>query len=314
MKKTTILLTFIACIGIMQAQTIISENFNYTVGSELKANGWVGTGATPSTTNPILVTASSITYSGYPGSGIGQEISLTTSGEDLNKSFTAITTGTIYYSVLVNFSAAQATGDYFMHLGDLPTGTAYYARLFAKSDGTKVAIGIQNMSGGTPTQTYLPTTFDLNTNLLVVVKYVIATNTASVIVNPSLEGEPTTGWVSNASGTTAAPTAGITTINVRQGSSANAPTLKLDGIRVATSWSSLFTTTSVKDVSADNLDIKLVGRKLIVLNTASSKVEIFSVLGAKVATVELVNGSAELNLGKGLYIVRADKKTAKIML
>jgi hypothetical protein len=312
MKKITLLLSFIVCVGIMQAQLIISEDFNYTVGSELKANGWVGTGTTPSTVNPILVSASSVSYTGYAGSGVGNEISLTTSGEDLNKSFDAITSGTIYFSAIVNLSAAQAAGDYFFHIGDAPTGSNFFGRTFAKLDAEKVAFGIMNSSSGTVT--YTGSVYELNTTYLIVVKVDIATKEASLIVNPSMTSEPTTGWISNNTGTAAIPTAGFKTINVRQGTAANAPTLKMDGIRLATSYSALFTATSVKEVSADVLCVKLAGNRLTVLNASASTVEIFSAIGAKVATVELVNGSADLNLGKGLYIVRAGKKSAKIML
>ncbi|MDO9152916.1 MAG: hypothetical protein Q7U47_04280, partial [Paludibacter sp.] len=233
MKKITLLLSFIACVLVAQAQLLVNENFSYTVGTELKANGWVGTGATPSTVNPILITAPSITYTGYAESGVGNEISLTTSGEDLNKSFTAITAGTIYFSAIVNLSAAQATGDYFLHVGDLPTGTSYYGRLFVKLDGTKIAFGMLNTSGGVAS--YTASTYDLNTTYLLVVKFNLSTLAASLIVNPIISTtEPTDGWLTNTTGTVVVPAGGFQTINIRQGTAANAPTLKLDGIRVAT--------------------------------------------------------------------------------
>ena len=57
MKKITLLLSFIACVAFAHAQLLVSDNFNYLVGSGLLSNGWVGTGATPSTLSPILVTA-----------------------------------------------------------------------------------------------------------------------------------------------------------------------------------------------------------------------------------------------------------------
>ncbi len=317
MRKITLLLSFIACVLVAQAQLIVSDNFDYTVNTELKSHGWIGTGATPSTINPIMVVAPSITYSGYPGSVIGNQISLTTTGEDLNKSFpAAITTGTIYFSALVNLSAAQATGDYFFHIGDLPAGTSYFARVFAKLDGTNIAFGIQNISGGTPTPTptYSTSTYSLNTTYLLVVKFEIASNTASLIINPVLNAEPSAGWLVNNSGTGAVPAGGFTTINVRQGTATNAPTLVMDGIRVATSWAGLFSTTGIFNTTADILQVKLIGKTLTVTNSPSSSVEIFNALGAKVKTLELVNGSVELSLTKGIYIVRAGQKTAKIMM
>ena len=322
MKKITLLLSFIACVLMAQAQSIVSDDFNYTANTALTANGWVGTGTSPSTTNPIQVTASTITYSGYPGSGTGNEVSMMNNGQDVNKSFTAITSGFIYFSALVNFSAAQ-TGDYFLHIGDAPTGSTFFGRVFAKLNGTQVAVGIVSTSqpavGGvspTPVPTYSSTLCDLNTTYLLVAKVNVSTGESSLIVNPAIgTNEPTTDqWSVNTWGTSALPTAGFKTINLRQGSATTAPTLKLDGIRVSTSWAALFTTTGLSTPSANILDVKVVGNKLTVSNAQSSTVEIFNALGAKVQSVELVNNSAELNLTKGLYIVRLGKQTAKIML
>jgi hypothetical protein len=318
MKKITLLLSFIACVVFAQAQPIVTENFNYTVGTGLAANGWVGTGATPSTLNPILVTASSITYTGYPGSGVGSEITLTTSGEDLNKSFSAITTGNIYFSALVNLSAAQATGDYFLHIGDLPAGTIYFGRTYVKLDGTKIAFGILNTSGGTPapTATYTASNYDLNTTYVIVVKVNAATGASSLIVNPDFTAEPTTGWVTSSVGTSAVPTAGFTTINIRQGSGTAAATLKIDGIRVGTSYSALFPTTGIFTLKAEPLSISLVGKTLTVKEVADgSIVDIYSAIGAKVQSTQLVNGTVQLNsFSKGLYVVRVGNQSSKIML
>lgn len=317
MKKITLLLSFIVCVVFAQAQLLLTEDFNYTVDTELKANGWVGTGATPSTINPIKVTTASISYSAYPGSGIGNEISLTTSGEDLNKSYNAITSGTIYYSAIVNLSAAQTTGDYFLHIGDLPSGTSYFGRAYAKLVGEKIAFGVLKVSGGTVAPTYSDAVYDLNTSYLIVVKTDITNGTSSLIVNPTLGTEPTTGWLSNSDGSTAFPVAGLKTINVRQGTAANAPTLKIDAIRVATSWAALFSTTGTSNPSSSNeLSAFVSGKNLMIKNAVEgSKVEIYSALGSKVLTSTLEDGKVSLdNLSKGLYVVRIGKKAQKFML
>lgn len=66
---------------------------------------------------------------------------------------------------------------------------------------------------------------------------------------------------------------------------------------------------------AKSLDVKVIGSKLSIANAPASSVEIFSALGTKVQTVQLVNGSTYLsNISKGLYIVRIGKQTAKIMI
>ena len=68
--------------------------------------------------------------------------------------------------------------------------------------------------------------------------------------------------------------------------------------------------------SANVFSAYVVGKNLLVNNVANgSTVEIYSIVGAKVQTSELVNGVVEINnLSKGLYVVRVGKDTQKIML
>jgi hypothetical protein len=158
MKKITLLLSFIACVGFMQAQTLLVENFDYTPATDLLGQGsWALTGsaATPN----IQVTATSITYPAYPGSGVGNEVTLT-NGQDLNKAFAPQTTGTIYASFIVNVSAAPTNGDYFFHFGAETIGSAFIGRTFVKADATagKIVFGILQASGGTAT--YSTTTYN----------------------------------------------------------------------------------------------------------------------------------------------------------
>ncbi|HET7734135.1 MAG TPA: carbohydrate binding domain-containing protein [Paludibacter sp.] len=73
-------------------------------------------------------------------------------------------------------------------------------------------------------------------------------------------------------------------------------------------------TTGISIPTADILNVSVAGKTLTVTDSPSSTVDIFNTVGAKVKTVELVNGSADLNLAKGLYIVRVGAKSAKIRL
>jgi len=317
MKKITLLLSFMACVVLAQAQTLLVEDFNYTAATDLLSQGgWAVTGTNAAPT--LTVTASTITYPGYPSSGIGNEVSINT-GQDLNKTFTPQTTGTIYTSFIVNVSAANVAGDYFFNMGAETIGTAYFGRVFAKTDATsKLAFGIQYTSGGTIVPTYSGFDYNLNTTYLIVLKYVIdgATSNTSIIVNPVMGStEPTTGWLNDAQGTQGKP-ANIGSVALRQGSASVAGTLKLDGIRVTSSWAALFTATGVSTPSANAFSAIVAGKNLLVRNAANgSTVEIFSALGAKVQSSSLVNGSVGINnLTKGLYIVRVGKNTQKIML
>lgn len=321
MKKITFLLAFAACVAFANAQIIVSENFDYTVGGQLKSNGWVGTGATPSTTNPILITSPTLTYANYPGTGVGNDITLMNNGEDLNKSFTAVTSGTLYFSALVNVTAAQATGDYFLHLGDVPTGTTFFGRVYVKQKigSSNLAFGILRTSGGTNAQStaFSDSTLLLNTTYLLVAKVEVSTGNSSLIINPTISAtEPTSGWLTSTLGTTALPAAGFATVNIRQGSSVTAAAMKIDGLKVAKSWADLFTASGTHNPSVNPFTVTISGKNLLVKNVAEgSTIEIFSAVGSKVQTSNVENGKVNIaNLKSGMYVVRAGKSTQKIML
>jgi hypothetical protein len=73
-------------------------------------------------------------------------------------------------------------------------------------------------------------------------------------------------------------------------------------------------TTGISTPSADILNVSLAGKILTVTNSPSNTIEIFNTVGAKVQTAKLTNNSTELNLSRGLYIVRVGNKSAKIRL
>ncbi len=72
--------------------------------------------------------------------------------------------------------------------------------------------------------------------------------------------------------------------------------------------------TDTKSIFKYEPSISTFGNRLSIVDSQTNTIEIFNTLGVKVKIVELVNGSAELNLSKGIYIVRAGNKTAKIRL
>lgn len=168
-------------------------------------------------------------------------------------------------------------------------------------------------SGGTVS--YTTTTYELNTTYVLILKHDIVSKTSSITINPSFTTEPATGdWLSNSTGTNA--TANIGSVGIRQPSASAALTAKLDGIRVATSWADLFTTSNVINPSASKFRATVVGNDLQIKNVANgATVEIFSALGSKVQTSVLENGKVSVdNLSKGMYIVRVGKNTQKFML
>ncbi len=217
------------------------ENFSYTVGDPLTDHGWTVTGTTATPT--VVVSEGSITYPGYYMYG-GNSVTLATSGQDVNHTFDAQSTGSIYAAFVMNISSAQTNGDYFMNFGPSPMATSYYGRLYVKRDGTtdNAFIGVVFGSGTGAVVQYSPTSYPYNTNLLVVLKYQVVDGTlndaVSVFINPTISATEPTATVAATNGYSGAPAdpGSIGSIGLRQGSASNAAVVKVDGIRVSNNW------------------------------------------------------------------------------
>ncbi|HMW67448.1 MAG TPA: fibronectin type III domain-containing protein, partial [Chitinophagaceae bacterium] len=226
------LLVFCAFVFTTKAQ-LLTENFSYTVGQAITANGWTAHSAAG--TNAITVTAPGLSYTGHPGSGVGNAVTMTTSGEDDNRTFTSTNSGSVYFSFLVNLSAVQG-GDYF--IGVLQNTSIFPVRVYAKTDG---AGGFYfGASKGNSTAAYETNVRSLNTTYLVVAKYTYNTGTTTddvvdLWVNPALGGTETTATIPNITGTSLDATS-ISAIYLRQGSAASAATPQVDAILVGTTW------------------------------------------------------------------------------
>lgn len=224
------------------AQTLLVEDFYYSPGSLLTNNGWTAHSA--GGTNPIATSAPGLTLTGYPSSGIGNAASMTTSGEDVNRTFAVQSSGSVYAAFLVNISEASTdpAGGYFFHLGPDPIGTTFRARVFIKKDASNnVSFGVSKALTGATEIAFTPFSYALNTTYLVVLKYTIvdgATNdTVSMFVG-------TTVPVSEPAPTVTATDTTQTDINpgsvaLRQGTAATSPTVRVDGIRIGKSWESV---------------------------------------------------------------------------
>ena len=225
--------------NVAPSAAILVEDFPYTAGALLTDNGWAAHSGAG--TNAIATVSPGLTLAGYPGSGIGNAVALTTSGEDVNRAFAVQSSGSVYAAFLVNVSDASTTtpGGYFFHFGPDPVGSTFRGRVWAVKDGSNnLAFGISVAATSAAGVTLTPFTYSMNTTYLLVVKYTIvdgATNdTASLIVSTTVPGSEPAATVSSTDTSPSDISPG--TISLRQGSSATAPTLQLDGIRVGTSW------------------------------------------------------------------------------
>jgi len=215
------------------------EEFVYPAGEFLTDHGWTNHSGTGSF---ITLAAGSLTYTGYPSSGIGNHVVIeggSGSREDVNTGFVEQNNDgdDIYYSFLVNVVSASAAADYFIHLGDRVSPTAFTtfsARLFVQDVAGSLRFGLSNTS----TATMGTTNFIYGTTYLVLVKYTINTagadETKLWVFSSGVPADELSAGVPEVHNTTTSGQDVIDAIALRQGS--NAYSVQLDGLRVSTNW------------------------------------------------------------------------------
>ncbi|HMS43362.1 MAG TPA: hypothetical protein PKE69_24245, partial [Pyrinomonadaceae bacterium] len=240
----------------VSAVNLLIEDFNAVAGTAITTANW--SAHSGAGTNPLVTSAPGLTLAGYPSSGVGNAVTMATSGEDANRVFAAQSSGSVYAAFMVTVSEASVdpAGGYFFHLGPDPVGTTFRGRVFAKKDASNnVAFGISKAATAVADIAYTPFTFALNTTYLIVVKYTIvdgATNdTVSMFVSttvPATEpGSPTAVATDIATQSDISPG----TVSIRQGAAATSPTVRVDGIRVGTDWESVTQAVAAADAPVD---------------------------------------------------------------
>ena len=238
MKKTITILMSLIMVMLMgynaKAQLLLNEQFDYPVGDSLSLHGWNA----HSGTGPIFTVNGNLSYTGYCTPS-GQSALITSAkAQDMNHTFTAPTTGSVYAALLINVSNATATGDYFFHF--MTGTTTFVGRVFLKrdaTDSTKFKLGVLKGSN-VANAVYTSTLYSFNTTNLIVLKYTINSgagdDVVSLFVNPATatEGAPTV----VASDVASTDLASVGIIALRQGNQTISSTLIVDGLRIATTW------------------------------------------------------------------------------
>jgi len=336
--KKLLLLIFVFCFSLSYAQTtLFVEEFNYTAGSLLTASGWT---VSSGTTNALTITSPGLTFTNY-ASNMGNAVTLTNTGEDDYKTFTPVTSGSIYMAFLINVQSAQTglsndKADYFITFSPSAGQTFYTARVVLKANGNGFSVGVSKSSELSAVFPFGSTVFNFNQTYLVVVKYKfnITSNTDDAIsvyvlssISPTTT-EPTSPTVGPyvCSDLTRLDQADLSMVTIRQGSSGSAPTLILDGIRITDNWG-LAVTGTATDVEENNsvLPTKFelsqnypnpfnpsTTIKYQVPQNSFVSVNVYDVLGNEVRTLvreEKAAGSYELkfdagNLPSGVYFYK----------
>lgn len=284
-------------------------------------NGWVRHSGTE---NEIQMVLGSLVKPSA-GSSSGNKIRLQAGKtEDVNKPIGADLTGVVYYSALIKvlngdgLMEDSTSGDYFLHLTSTvgTSGiTAFQGRLYIKLEPQKSGfkLGILNNSGGTATPTYIAGAYTFNMVHLVVVKYDLATNTATLWVEPTVgQGTEPQSQATNSTGTTKAPSA-VKGFAIRQGVTGTFPDLigqtgniEIDEIRVGTTWSSVTGLLSNEEISftPKYINQTVITDKLNLATDGNVTLNIFSLEGNLIKTISTSNNFVDLSeLSKGTYFI-----------
>ena len=226
MKKCLVvsLLAFVAANA--SATTLFSDDFNYSNGSLANPSGvsggiWFTHSATATQTGQVDVASSQVNLTA-------------TEAEDVSATITGspYAAGTLYYSLLVNFSILPAgTGGYFAHFGDTTTG--FRARLFATTVGAAPGfyrLAINN--GSTPISATFATDLSLGSSYQAVVRYDLTAVATTLWLNPFLESDPSVSASDVVTGIS------VSRMALRQSTATGngMGTLTADNVRVATSF------------------------------------------------------------------------------
>ncbi|MBF9223078.1 T9SS type A sorting domain-containing protein [Hymenobacter sp. BT662] len=229
---------------------LMEDDFDYAAGGLLLSHGWTG-----STGNSTSTQAGNETATMYP---VGAALSLVPTGTSSrarlvksaaqgNVSRTFPAPGTIgatalYAAAVVNFSALENTGDYFLSF--LTNGTTnyrgrVYAAKYPNSNTAGTFVFGLALSGEGQTRA-TGTLFNTNTPYVLVLKTEnsLSTNNQDVVslyvlpANSDLSQEPTTPLIQLPGGGSLSVLGALVLFQ----NNSNNPSLYIDGIRVATGW------------------------------------------------------------------------------
>lgn len=223
--------------GNAAAGLILNENFDYGPSggnlTDLTTN-WSGYSGSA---DPVQYVVGGLSFPGYGSSGTGGAVTVVNgpgSRQDIERVFTARSSGTIYVAQLISIASASAStaGDFFISLSN--SDGDYLDRLYAKDDGKgKLLLGVVKNRSGSGDIVYSPAAFSYHTTYLVVICYDFSTAATSMYVISGMvpATQPAKADISTSSGTS--PDA-FDRIRIRQSTDAIRATI--DGIRVADSW------------------------------------------------------------------------------
>ncbi|WP_288984271.1 T9SS type A sorting domain-containing protein [uncultured Flavobacterium sp.] len=287
------------------------DGFNYTAGNSLGAEQmWTNVNSGDN----ITATTGSLSYTGLTPAG--NSVSFATDGIDCFSPITPTSTGTIYYSFLMNIGSmagvTDANGGYIAGFGE--TNTNLGATLWTKRvDDSNFNLGVEVKTANAANTTFNTTSYQTGQTYFVIVGYTFNAATADDVVNlwvnPVVGSPEPTATITDTHAATDLPNA--SRFFLRQDSSTETPTVQVDELRIGTTWVDVVPATAgLNDNNIDGLTMypnPLSGNTLYLTSTANAdmSVQIFDLLGKEVVKANVINNTVNVaKLTAGVYVVK----------
>jgi hypothetical protein len=254
--KQLMMMLFIALAFVLPCNAqFFADNFEYPAGDTL-SHYWI-TRSPLGDINYMRITDSGLTFPYYAGSGIGRAVRLDTSGPDGAAQFFSyggITTGTLFFSFMLNVFSASPSGNYFT--GILPfTLNPPYGKVYVKDSSGYLAFGVSKSSEAPH---YTRAEYLKDVTYLVVLKYEFQPGTNDdlvslfVFASPPPIAEPVPNAGPSGSGNTDIP--GAFAFALFQCYGGNYPGAVFDGIYVDEYWNNFVLPVELTNFTANTLN------------------------------------------------------------
>ncbi|WP_309491501.1 T9SS type A sorting domain-containing protein [Chryseobacterium chendengshani] len=299
--------------AISQAQSTLPyyDGFAYSGTALQTQTGWTAA----NTGDDIAIVSGNLSSTSLPAP-TGNKISFAGAGIDAGLTLNAISTGTVYYSFLINpismAGVTDANGGYLAYFNQNTTN--FGGSLWTKRvDDNTLQFGLE-VRTGTAANTTWTGNYAVNQTYLIVVAYTFnatgtSDDTVKLWVNPVTGGsiEPTPTITDTHTGTDLVNIAGFM---FRQDSATETPSVEIDELRIGTTWAQVTPsgTLAVSDLNKSKSNFvknTFVKNEEITFGSDVKDIKIYTLTGQVVKTAS-VKSNETLNvadLQKGNYIV-----------
>lgn len=296
------------------------EGFDYANGSALgKQQKWTNV----NTGDEILAATGNLTYTGLTSSG--NSVKFDGIGFDVFSPITDTSTGTLYYSFLLNISSmagvTDTNGGYFagFSAGTTNLGATLWG---VRVDDTSYNLGIEVRTATGTATTLTSSPFATGQTHLIVVAYRFNETTTSddivdLWIDPVIGAAEPTATISDSH--TGTDLTNINNFFLRQDSPTETGFVQIDELRIGTSWAQVTTNTlSTNPLETNNFKIYPNPTNLGYVNISSKNnakmdVSVFDILGKQVIKETIKNNRLNTSkLNAGVYILKVAQDNASI--